>query len=166
MKRESVKDTIFSKSSYKDPIPVSEYLHLLKPEYVVTQHWEEPYHSENNSYEGHWVLNVIHERLETDDEFQARIDHVKQLKIIGTRNKLKKGSVGDFYFKKTYKNNIITECRMLRLESFVEETGEVRFQLDNASSNEYLVSTVKSIESEYEVDPGVILKTRLIGPLK
>lgn len=36
--------------------------------------YEEPYHSENESYDGHFVIEVEREREETDEEYEKRME--------------------------------------------------------------------------------------------
>jgi len=35
--------------------------------------WEEPYYSENNSYDGHYSATVTRKVLETDEQFEKRL---------------------------------------------------------------------------------------------
>lgn len=39
--------------------------------------YEEPYHSENNSYDGGWVIEVEREMEETDEEYERRMERKK-----------------------------------------------------------------------------------------
>jgi len=39
--------------------------------------YEEPYHSENNSHDGGWVIYVEREMDETDDEYERRMERIK-----------------------------------------------------------------------------------------
>lgn len=159
IKKKVVTDVILNKSSYKDPIPVSEYLDVLKPEYTVTQHWEEAFYSENNSYEGHWVLNITHDRLETDEEFQKRVKHNHDLAVATLRNKVKQGNIGDFYFLKNYnKEGKITECTMLRLQEVNQEDYSATFQMHNAKSSAIYILKLEDFVNTKNL--------RLIGPLK
>jgi len=45
----------------------------LQDDDLVTISYEEPYYSENNSYDGHWFIDVQRQREETDEEYQERI---------------------------------------------------------------------------------------------
>ena len=39
--------------------------------------YEEPYYSENNSHDGGWVIYVVREMEETDDEYKRRMERIK-----------------------------------------------------------------------------------------
>lgn len=43
----------------------------------ISIHYEEPYYSENNSWDGHYVAQVERKVLETDEEFNRRIERLK-----------------------------------------------------------------------------------------
>lgn len=45
----------------------------LQDDDLVVISYEEPYYSENNSYDGHWFIDVQRLREETDEEYEARI---------------------------------------------------------------------------------------------
>ena len=55
----------------------------LQDDDLVTISYEEAYHSENNSYDGYWFIDVQRQRQETDAEYQERIEsnerHKKRL---------------------------------------------------------------------------------------
>ena len=41
---------------------------------VINIGWEEPYYSENNSYDGHFYARISRMVEETDDEYRKRMD--------------------------------------------------------------------------------------------
>ena len=72
-----ITDTIFHKISYKKPITFGEIDVELQPEDEITQHWEEPYEGSVEAWDGHWSMTVTRDRLETDEEFEARLEKEK-----------------------------------------------------------------------------------------
>jgi hypothetical protein len=46
----------------------------LQDDDLVTISYEEAYHSENNSYDGYWFIDVQRQRQETDEEYEKRME--------------------------------------------------------------------------------------------
>jgi hypothetical protein len=73
-KQKKLVDTeIFSKSSqtpfrWKDLSGIQ-----FEPDDVILVQWNEPYYSENNSWDGHYSASVVRQQLETDEQFEKRI---------------------------------------------------------------------------------------------
>jgi hypothetical protein len=67
-------ETVFHET-YEDAQPTWKELKdfELQDDDLVTISYEEPYYSENNSYAGHWFIDVQRIREETDEEYQERI---------------------------------------------------------------------------------------------
>jgi ribosomal protein L14E/L6E/L27E len=45
----------------------------LQDDDLVTISYEEAHYSENNSYDGHWFIDVQRQREETDEEYEKRM---------------------------------------------------------------------------------------------
>lgn len=57
----------------------------LQDDDLVTISYEEAYYSENNSYDGHWFIDVQRQREETDKEYEERMKEIEN-----SRDMLKK----------------------------------------------------------------------------
>jgi hypothetical protein len=71
-KKQIVTDRIFSKIDYKRPVYFGEITVALQPNDVVKQNYVEPFYSENESWDGHYQLEVFRDREETDAEYEKR----------------------------------------------------------------------------------------------
>ena len=49
----------------------------FEDEDVIRAEYVEPYYSENNSWDGHYTLEVIRKVLETDEEYEKRLESNK-----------------------------------------------------------------------------------------
>lgn len=66
--------TIFQDQKYS-PITWKDIKHVdLQDDDELNIQWNEPYYSENNSWDGHYSVSIIRNRLETDEEFQKRLE--------------------------------------------------------------------------------------------
>jgi hypothetical protein len=52
----------------------------LQDDDLITISYEEAYNSENNSYDGHWFIDVQRLREETDAEYQERMEFFERHK--------------------------------------------------------------------------------------
>lgn len=97
-----ITEEIFSERDYKKPIPFSKIKNIVQDDDIILSGWEEPFYSENNSYDGHYYMVVKRNRLETDDEFSKRIsDGVKK------QEELKEKRYQRYLeLKKEFENNI------------------------------------------------------------
>ena len=50
----------------------------FEDEDIIRIEYVEPYHSENNSWDGHFIAEVIREIEETDEQFQKRIYEIER----------------------------------------------------------------------------------------
>lgn len=80
MERKIITTTIFSKNDYKKPVTFGEIPVQLQPDDVILQHFEEPFFSENESWEGHFHLEVHRDRPETDEELEKRTKEYNEFK--------------------------------------------------------------------------------------
>lgn len=72
-----VEKHIFSETQSK-PFRWKDIKHLeLEDDDQIMLSWEEPYQSENNSYDGHFVGEIIRMVEETDEQYQKRMDRVE-----------------------------------------------------------------------------------------
>ena len=74
-----VEREIFTKHTGDRPLKWSDIKHLdLQDDDEIHARWEEPFYSENNSYDGHFYSVIIRHELETDEEFQSRIKRIER----------------------------------------------------------------------------------------
>ena len=74
-----VEREIFTKNTGDRPLKWRDIKHLdLQDDDEIHARWEEPYYSENNSYDGHFYSVIIRRELETDEEFQSRIKRIER----------------------------------------------------------------------------------------
>lgn len=78
MEKRIIYDTLFHKTFGQTQPTWKELKDLgLQDDDIVTISFEEPYHSENNSYDGHWFIDVLRPRLETDEELKERMNRTQ-----------------------------------------------------------------------------------------
>jgi hypothetical protein len=65
-------ECIFTKVSYKGPVKFGEITIAVEPEDVIHQVYVEPFNGSVEGWEGHYELNVLRKREETDAEFEER----------------------------------------------------------------------------------------------
>lgn len=81
MKKIKIKEIILQKQYDVDAeIMLDNYSDCFNREYYIDIVIEDDYHSENNSYNGYKQVTIYKNRWETDDEYEARIAHMNQLK--------------------------------------------------------------------------------------
>ena len=73
-------ETVFNKIDYNKPITFGEIDIELQPDDVIIHNWEEPFYSENESWDGHWSMEIQRDRLETDEEFEKRQEDLKKMR--------------------------------------------------------------------------------------
>lgn len=59
----------------------------LQDDDLITISYEEAYYSENNSYDGHWFIDVQRQREETDEEYQERLERTKNSEAMLKKNR-------------------------------------------------------------------------------
>jgi hypothetical protein len=64
---------VFEKIDYKKPIPLKDITVELQPDDIITQQYVEADSMGDESWDGHWMLEVERDREETDEEYQKRI---------------------------------------------------------------------------------------------
>jgi hypothetical protein len=59
----------------------------LQDDDFITISYEEAYHSENNSYDGHWFIDVQRQREETDEEYKERMEKLEKSRDMLKKNR-------------------------------------------------------------------------------
>jgi len=72
MEKIKVKVDIFHEIDYNKPFTFAQIKHIIQDDDVIHAGYDEGFYTENNSMDGHYFMNVIRERLETDEEFEKR----------------------------------------------------------------------------------------------
>ena len=62
---------------------------VLEDDDYVEISFQEGYYSENNSWDAHYLFKVIRERLETDDEYNKRVDFEKKQEVARKQERYK-----------------------------------------------------------------------------
>lgn len=75
-----IKEKVYTLESQKE-IQFKEIKFSILPDDVVITGYEEPYFSEDNSYDGYYYFHIYRNRLETDEEYNKRINGIEQFKI-------------------------------------------------------------------------------------
>jgi hypothetical protein len=70
-------DIVFRKQNDHEPIKFGEINIELQPNDVILAGHDEGFYSEDNSWDAHYFLEVHRDRLETDEEYEKRINHEK-----------------------------------------------------------------------------------------
>jgi hypothetical protein len=72
-------ERIFGTIDSSEPIKVTQEMidNIQVGDYIVSEH-DEGHESENNSWDAHWKFEIHRERLETDEEYQKRIEDLAQ----------------------------------------------------------------------------------------
>lgn len=66
--------SIFKATRDKEPFTWKDIKHVeFQDDDVIRAEWVEPYYSENNSWDGHWSIEIVREVPETDAEYAERI---------------------------------------------------------------------------------------------
>ena len=81
MKKIKIKEVVFSKKyPLEMKLPLDEYSEFFHTNSYIDITTEEDFQSENQSYDGYKQIEIYRFREETDDEYEARIAHMNQLK--------------------------------------------------------------------------------------
>ena len=72
MEKQIKEECVFTKVSYKEPVKFGEITVALEPDDVIHQVYVEPFNGSVEGWEGHYELNVLRKREETDAEFEER----------------------------------------------------------------------------------------------
>ena len=86
----TVTETIFSKISYKDPITFGEIDVELQPGDVILHNHEEAEYASDHGHDPHWSMTIYRDRLETDDEFEGRMDSMERQREIYKKERYKR----------------------------------------------------------------------------
>jgi hypothetical protein len=74
-KEKKLKEITIFQEQKKSPITWKDIKHVdLQDDDELNIQWNEPYYSENNSWDGHYSVSIRRNRLETDEEFQKRLE--------------------------------------------------------------------------------------------
>ena len=75
LKEKKTKQVTIFQEQRESPITWKDIKHVdLQDDDELNIQWNEPYYSENNSCDGHYSVSIIRNRLETDEEFQKRLE--------------------------------------------------------------------------------------------
>jgi len=77
MEKQIKEECVFTKVSYKGPVKFGEITVALEPDDVIHQVYVEPFNGSVEGWEGHYELNVLRKREETDEE----LEELEQRKI-------------------------------------------------------------------------------------
>lgn len=80
MKKKLIEKEVFHLES-DSPIPFKRYKDHLEDDDIVICTYEEEHYSENNSWDGFYYVRVLRNVLETDAEYEKRINDAKEFKI-------------------------------------------------------------------------------------
>lgn len=137
------------------PIPCSEYLDILKPEYTVFAGYEEPYSSENESYDGHYFVNIVEIRLETDKEYAIRREEETQQARMRNLRTLEGATEDSIFLYKHYSNGKLAYTYLLKLWKYDIKSDEVCFIRQNDKS--VMVTNLRVLHRhKWESAPGVV----------
>ena len=90
MKKKIKIDTVFHDINFTEPIKVTkEILEKIQMGDTILSGLDEGYYSENESWDPRWEFTIRRERLETDDEFQKRVESDKQQEVWNTERRYK-----------------------------------------------------------------------------
>ncbi len=78
--RQTIEDCIFNETDNNNQITCDRYRTILQDGDVVQSGYEEPFYSENESWDGHFYARVIRKRLESDEEYNTRIEEIETYK--------------------------------------------------------------------------------------
>jgi hypothetical protein len=71
-KEKKIKDRVIFQDNSQEPFTWKDIKHLdFQDDDEIRSKWVDPYYSEND---GHYNITIIRKQLETDEEFQKRID--------------------------------------------------------------------------------------------
>lgn len=73
-----IAEVIFKASNKDNPLKFKDIKGIVQDEDYIISEWVEPHESENNSWEGHYHIELIRERLETDEELEKRLNVDKE----------------------------------------------------------------------------------------
>jgi hypothetical protein len=74
-KEKKIKDRVIFQDNSQTSFTWKDIKHIdFQDDDEIRSEWVEPYYSENNSWDGHYSITIIRKELETDEEFQKRID--------------------------------------------------------------------------------------------
>jgi hypothetical protein len=79
MSKKIIETVVFNKISYKEPIKFSEIDIELQPDDIILQNHEEEYHGSDSGHDAHWSMTIYRDRLETDEEYEKRLEETKTL---------------------------------------------------------------------------------------
>lgn len=79
MKKMIEKEVLFLQSDNR--IPYKNYKDKLEDDDFVVSAYDEGYYSENNSWDPFYFVKVLRSRLETDEEYEKRLEEGKKMKI-------------------------------------------------------------------------------------
>ena len=81
MEKQFIKVEALHKTSSDGPIPVdSDILSQINSGDIINAGYEEPFYSENNSHDGYFYFVVTRKRLETEEEFEKRVEEINSMK--------------------------------------------------------------------------------------
>jgi hypothetical protein len=75
--RKIVTVTVFNKIDYKKPISFKDITIELQPDDIITQQYIEADSMGDESWDGHWQLEVMRDRPENDKEYQERMENLE-----------------------------------------------------------------------------------------
>lgn len=79
MKKMKEKEVLFLQSDR--PIPYKNYKDKLEDDDIVVSAYDEGYYSENNSWNPFYFVKVLRSTLETDKEYEKRLEEGKKMKM-------------------------------------------------------------------------------------
>ena len=69
---------VFHKIDYGKPIPFSLIKDIVQDDDMIYAGYDEGFYTENNSHDAHYFMRIERKRIETDEEFQKRIEKHKE----------------------------------------------------------------------------------------
>lgn len=88
MEKRYIEERKFRIIDYNKPIKITEeILKQIKIGDIINSGFEDAYYSSDSSCESHFYLEIIEERLETDEELEKRIKEENQRKEITKKNR-------------------------------------------------------------------------------
>jgi len=72
---------VFSQISYKKPFTIGAIskVAILQPDDEILQQWNEAYEGSDSAMDGHWECRVLRDRLETDEEYNKRLESQEKM---------------------------------------------------------------------------------------
>lgn len=154
MKKEIVTEIIFSKSGGRRPIKCEEFIHLLKPEYIIDAGFDEPEEFSDSGHDGGYYIHVYLEREETPEETEVRLLERKKELESQMERVMVRAKTGDIFLYKMFKNLKLHLIETLILKSYGYESRTAIFERHYKGSNMFLNITISDMVGyKWEVSP-------------